>query len=75
MVVHDKTDNEISDFNDLELAGVEPLTLEDITFTDSYVNQDVVRYSQFYTKIRCILNFNAFQMSISINLGKQWLGL
>ena len=27
-----------SDFCDLELAGVEPLTLEDITFQDSYVN-------------------------------------
>ena len=45
MVVLDKTDSEISDFNDLELAGVEPLTLEDITFTDSYVNQDIVRYN------------------------------
>ena len=55
MVVLDKTDNEISDFNDLELAGVEPLTLEDITFTDSYVNQDVVRYIQFYNKTKCIL--------------------
>ena len=35
-----RTVSESSDFIDLELAGVEPLTLEDITFQNSYVNQD-----------------------------------
>ena len=35
---------EASDFCDLELAGVEPLTLEDITFQDSYVNNHNNRF-------------------------------
>ena len=35
---------ESSDFCDLELAGVEPLTLEDITFQDSYVNNHNNRF-------------------------------
>ena len=36
----DRTVSESSEFSDFELAGVEPLTLEDITFQKSYVNQE-----------------------------------
>ena len=36
-----RTESESSDFTDLEQAGVEPLTLEDITFQSSYANQDI----------------------------------
>ena len=39
-----RTDSESSDFADLELAGVEPLTLEDIVIGESYVNTQMVRY-------------------------------
>ena len=39
-----RTDSETSDFADLELAGVEPLTLEDIVIGESYVNTQMVRY-------------------------------
>ena len=39
-----RTDSESSDFADLELAGVEPLTLEDIVIGESYVNTEMVRY-------------------------------
>ena len=39
-MVH-RTESECSDFSDLEIAGVEPLTLEDITFNTSYVNTDL----------------------------------
>ena len=36
-----RTESESSDFTDLEQAGVEPLTLEDITFQRSYANQAI----------------------------------
>ena len=39
-----RTESESSDFADLELAGVEPLTLEDIVIGESYVNTEMVRY-------------------------------
>ena len=39
-----RTESESSDFADLELAGVEPLTLEDIVIGESYVNTQTVRY-------------------------------
>jgi len=35
-----RTDSECSDFTDLELAGVEPLTLDDIDFNTNYARQD-----------------------------------
>ena len=38
-----RTESESSDFTDLELAGVEPLTLEDIVIGESYVNTEIVR--------------------------------
>ena len=40
-----RTESECSDFTDLENAGVEPLTLEDITFNESYVNKDLRYFS------------------------------
>ena len=38
-----RTESESSEFTEFELAGVEPLTLEDIRIEESYVNTDVVR--------------------------------
>ena len=32
----ERTESESADFEDLELAGVEPLTLDDIAFNDTY---------------------------------------
>ena len=48
-MVNKRTESECSDFDftDLEVAGVEPLTLDDITFGDSYVTKDDFRY--FFT--------------------------
>ena len=40
-----RTESECSDFTDLENAGVEPLTLEDITFSESYVNNELRYHS------------------------------
>ena len=42
-----RTESESSDFADLELAGVEPLTLEDIVIGESYVNTQMVRYVEY----------------------------
>ena len=50
-----RTESESSDFADLELAGVEPLTLEDIVIGESYVNTEMVRYVEntLIRKITC----------------------
>ena len=50
-----RTESESSDFADLELAGVEPLTLEDIVIGESYVNTEMVRYvkNTLIRKITC----------------------
>ena len=42
-----RTESESSDFADLELAGVEPLTLDDIIIEESYVNTQTVRSMTF----------------------------
>jgi len=36
----ERTDSECSDFTELEVAGVEPLTLDDIDFNTNYATQD-----------------------------------
>ena len=38
-----RTESESSDFAELELAGVEPLTLDDIRIEESYVNTQMDR--------------------------------
>ena len=43
-----RTESESSDFADLELAGVEPLTLDDIIIGESYVNTQTVRSVTLY---------------------------
>ena len=43
-----RPESEPSDFTDLELAGVEPLTLDDIIIGESYVNTRTVRSVTLY---------------------------
>ena len=40
----ERTESESAEFEDLEMAGVEPLTLDDIAFGDSYGRMEDSRY-------------------------------
>ena len=40
----ERTVSECSEFAELEVAGVEPLTLDDIAFTNSYAAEEEPRY-------------------------------
>ena len=63
-MVNNRTESECSDFDftDLEVAGVEPLTLDDITFEDSYVTRDDFRYFLPFLKATKLTDHNLISL-------------